>query len=162
MNIPRFHNIVFFYDLSSKLYFHSNFLYYYRQVNQKHLPKFKRRGIDSPWFDDLIVQLWNIKSQEILYQQELRFANNLPFVTVTAPHTYHFSKEFPRGSSFLHNSGKSIGSLSTKSNTSTIETRGQSVKFSIFNIITFGPKTCQLKSFFTLCIQQRYGRSALC
>lgn len=147
MNIPRFHNIVFFYDLSSKLYFHSTFLYYYRQVNQKHLPKFKRRGIDSPWFDDLIVQLWNTKSQEILYRQELQFANNLPFVTATAPHTYHFSKEFPRGSSFLHNSGKSIRSSSTKSNTSTIETPWAECRVQHLQYYYFWSKDLSIEKF---------------
>lgn len=140
-----------FHDLSSKVYFHSNSLYFYRQVNQKHLLMFKGRAIALPWFDDMIVQFWNIKRQEILW---LWFANNLLFVTIYS--FPHFSKEFPGVLSFLYiNSGKSISSSSTKSDTSMSKTPWSNSQVHLLQYYYSWSKDL-LTEVSSLCIQQRY------
>lgn len=134
VNNPR-HSI--FHDLSSKAYFHSNALYFYRQVNQKHLFKFKGRAIDSPWFDDMVVQFWNIKSQEILYLKKLWFANNLPFVTIYGfPHL--LLQRIPQSFIFFRHQGRVLAAHQLSQTQVWAKLHGQTVKSTFFSIITLG------------------------
>lgn len=90
---------LFLNDLSSKMYFHSNYLYFYREINQKGLFKFKGRTIVSPWFDDTVVQFWNTMwfKRHCDYLWKVQYANNPLFSTVdSSPHTSLLQRILPK------------------------------------------------------------------